>query len=127
MQVRNNAKTEVHQLPGLVHQTLAGKRDGMDTFEVWRQTIEARAATPVHRHDCEEVIVVFEGEGVCHCEGKDFYFKADDSVLIPANVVHQIVNTGESDLKIMATLSMSPVQVETSDGEPMALPWDHKA
>ena len=125
MQVNHNQDAEVHNLPGLEHQTLAGRKDGMQQFEVWRQTIAAGAATPVHKHDCEEVIVIFSGEGVCHCEGSDFHFKADDTLMIPPSVAHQIVNTGTTELKIMATLSMAPVRVETATGETMALPWDH--
>lgn len=125
MQVNHNQQAEIHHLPGLEHQTLAGRRDGLENFEVWRQKIDAGAATPVHKHDCEEVIVIFSGEGVCHCEGREFHFKADDSLLIPPGVAHQIVNTGTTDLHIMATLSMSPVRVETADGEAMPLPWDH--
>ncbi|MGR8919892.1 MAG: cupin domain-containing protein [Gammaproteobacteria bacterium] len=124
MRVSHNSETEVHHLPGLEHQTLAGGRDGMQQFEIWRQTIDAGAATPVHRHDCEEVIVIFEGEGVCRVGDVEHHFKADDSLLIPPNVVHQIVNTGSGDLRIMATLSMAPVRVETETGEPMPLPWD---
>ena len=124
MQVIQNETVEKHQLPGLEHQTLAGRRDGMQQFEVWRQTIAAGAATPVHRHDCEEVIVVFSGEGVCRCGDEDFVFKADESVLIPPNRVHQIINTGTEDLKIMATLAMAPVKVETETGDAMPLPWD---
>lgn len=127
MQVNHNANTEVHNLPGLEHQTLAGRKDGLQQFEVWRQTIDAKAATPVHKHDCEEVIVIFSGQGVCHCEGQDFHFKADDTLMIPPNVAHQIVNTGEEPLQIMATLSMAPVRVETAEGDHMALPWDHRA
>jgi mannose-6-phosphate isomerase-like protein (cupin superfamily) len=127
MNVNHNAEVEVHHLPGLEHRTLAGARDGLGRFEVWRQTIAPRAATPVHRHDCEEVIVIFSGEGVCHCGERDFHFKGNDTLLIPPNAVHQIVNTGDTDLEIMATLSMSPVRVETADGEHMALPWDHRA
>ncbi|MEQ8234408.1 MAG: cupin domain-containing protein [Gammaproteobacteria bacterium] len=125
MNVNHNAALEVHHLPGLEHRTLAGARDGLQGFEVWRQTITAHAATPVHRHDCEEVIVIFSGTGVCHCEGREFHFKADDTLVIPANVVHQICNTGDTALEIMATLAMSPVKVETADGAPLPLPWDH--
>ena len=125
MQVIQNASNEIHHLPGLEHRTLAGRRDGMQQFEIWRQTIAAGAATPVHRHDCEEVIVIFSGSGVCRCGDDEFHFKADESLLIPRNVVHQIVNNGDEDLEIMATLAMSPVRVETADGEHMALPWDH--
>ncbi len=127
MHVIHNADAETHHLPGLEHQTLAGRRDGIRQFEVWRQKIDAGAATPVHKHDCEEVIVIFSGQGVCHCEGQDFHFKADDTLLIPPNVAHQIVNNGSDDLHLMATLSMAPVKVETADGAAMALPWDHHA
>ena len=126
MHVKHNPTIEVHHLPGLVHQTLAGARDSLRGFEVWRQTIAPHAATPVHRHACEEVIVIFSGTGVCHCEGREFAFKADDTLVIPPNVVHQICNTGDAELAIMATLSMSPVKVETAAGEPMPLPWDHQ-
>lgn len=125
MNVNHNAALPVHELPGLAHQTLAGARDGLARFEVWRQTIAPHAATPVHKHDCEEVIVVFSGRGVCHCEDRTYDFASDDTLLIPPNVVHQICNTGDEELRIMATLSMSPVRVESADGEHMPLPWDH--
>lgn len=127
MHVNENQSIETHNLPGLAHQTLAGRRDGLEQFEIWRQTIDAGAATPVHRHDCEEVIVIFSGEGACRFENKEVTFKADETLVIPSGVVHQIVNTGAEDLNIMATLAMSPVKVETADGEPMPLPWDHAA
>ncbi len=125
MHVNQNSTIEKHHLPGLEHQTLAGKRDGMESFEVWRQTIEAGATTPVHRHNCEEVLVILKGEGVCRCDGKDHHFKADDTVVVPRNVVHQICNTGDEDLYLVATLAMAPVEVHTQDDDPMALPWDH--
>lgn len=124
MNVNHNATIEKHNLPGLEHQTLAGRRDGLQSFEIWRQTIDAGAATPVHRHDCEEVIVVLKGQGVCRCGEEEFHFAADDTVCIPPNVVHQICNTGDEDLYIMATLAMAPVRVETDTGEKMDLPWD---
>lgn len=126
MHVHHNAALETHRLPGLEHQTLAGARDGVRGFEVWRQTIAPHATTPVHRHDCEEVIVIFSGQGVCACDGCEFPLGADDTLVVPANVVHQICNTGGEELHLLATLSMSPVRVETAAGEPMALPWDHR-
>lgn len=124
MHVNRNAASSRHRLPGLEHQTLAGKRDGLGGFEIWRQTIEAGASTPVHRHDCEEAIVILAGRGVCRFEGRELSFAADDTLVIPRNVTHQICNTGDEGLYIMATLGMSPVLVETADGEHLPLPWD---
>ena len=123
MHVNHNPAAPLHSLPGLEHQTLAGHRDGLRSFEVWRQTIAAGASTPVHRHDCEEVIVIMGGSGVCKFEDRVLPFAADQTLVIPPNVVHQICNDGSEDLHIIATLAMSPVKVETADGAPMALPW----
>ena len=124
MPLNQNASIEKHNLPGLEHQTLAGSRDGLKGVEVWRQTIDAGAETPVHRHDCEEVIVILRGEGTCTIEGEDQRFRADETLIIPPGVVHQIRNTGNEDLYILATLTMAPVAVETATGEAMPLPWD---
>lgn len=123
MRVNSHASLPVHQLPGLEHQTLAGSRDGMQSFEIWRQKIAPGAATPVHCHDCEEVITVLAGTAECHHEGRTSVIRANESLLIPRSVVHQICNAGQDELQIMATLAMSPVQVRTADGAPMPLPW----
>lgn len=123
MRVNSHQAIPKHHLPGLEHQTLAGSRDGMKSFEIWRQTIAPRAATPVHSHDCEEVITVLRGRAACHYEGTTTVVNAEESLLIPASVVHQICNDGDEDLYIMATLAMSPVQVKAPDGAPMPLPW----
>lgn len=49
-------RVEEHRLPGLTHRTVAGPLQGLSTLEVWVQTVAPGAATPVHRHDCEEAI-----------------------------------------------------------------------
>lgn len=123
MHVNHNPAVVKHNLPGLEHQTLAGQQDGLKSFEVWRQTIAPQSTTPVHRHDCEEVIVILGGSGVCKFEDRELPFKADQTLVIPPNVVHQICNDGHEDLYIIATLAMSPVKVETADGQAMPLPW----
>ncbi len=127
MHVNQHTNIATHHLPGLEHQTLAGRTDGLQQLEVWRQTITAGAATPVHRHDCEEVIVCLKGHGVCHYDGREFHFREDESLVIPSGVTHQICNAGDTDLYIVATLAMAPVRVETADGQPMALPWNAAA
>ena len=124
MRVNQNSAMKTHHLPGLEHQTLAGGRDGLGGLEVWRQTIAAGAATPVHRHACEEVIVCLKGAAVCHYNGQEYHFKEDETLVIPSGVTHQICNAGDSELYIMAALAMAPVRVETPDNQHMGLPWD---
>ncbi|MSR15795.1 MAG: cupin domain-containing protein [Gammaproteobacteria bacterium] len=124
MHVNQHTALPKLNLPGLEHQTLASHRDGLKSFEVWRQKIGPHATTPVHCHDCEEVIVILSGQGECRFEDKVLAFKADETLVIPSSVVHQICNTGDQDLNIVATLAMSPVRVRSAEGAPMPLPWD---
>ena len=123
MAVVNNASLPEFNLPGLNHRTLAGPEHGMKALEVWGQTIEAGAATPVHRHACEEAIVILEGSGTLTIEGRDTAFGPNSTLIIPADVIHQIVNTGNSKMVLIAALSAAPVQVRQADNTAMPLPW----
>ncbi len=71
MAVINNATLRKFSLPGLEHQTLAARGMGVNVMEVWMQTIAPGAATPVHRHACEGVIVILRGSGLVTIEGKE--------------------------------------------------------
>ena len=77
MPVVHNEAVEKFALPGLEHQTLAGPEHGMQTLEMWMQTIKSGSGTPVHRHDCEEAIVVLRGSGRLTVEGEDMGFRSE--------------------------------------------------
>jgi mannose-6-phosphate isomerase-like protein (cupin superfamily) len=98
----------------------------MKDFEVWMQTIAPGQGTPVHRHDCEEVVVVLRGSGVCLHDDGESRFGPESTLIIPRDAVHQIVNDGDDDLFAIGVLGMAPVDVRTPDGQPMPLPWDQK-
>jgi mannose-6-phosphate isomerase-like protein (cupin superfamily) len=123
MPIINNDSLPSFDLPGLMHRTFAGPEHGMKTLEVWGQVIKPGASTPVHRHVCEEAIVILEGSGVCTINGEEKPFKAHSTLIIPSDAVHQIVNTGNTDMKLVAALGMAPVRVRRGDGEAMPLPW----
>ena len=123
MAVVNNASLKEFNLPGLNHRTFAGPEHGMKGLELWGQTIEAGAATPVHRHACEEAIVILEGSGTLTIEGQDTAFGPNSTLIIPADVIHQIVNTGNTKMVLIAALSAAPVQVRHADNAAMPLPW----
>jgi len=123
MYVINNAGLTQASLPGLVHQTLAGSGAGLKGLSVWRQTISPGAATPPHRHDCEEVVVVSAGRGELHIADGVHTFGPDSTLVLPRNVNHQIFNTGTEPIELVAVLSMTPVEVVLPDGQPLPLPW----
>jgi mannose-6-phosphate isomerase-like protein (cupin superfamily) len=118
-----NDKREKAALPGIEHSTLAGGDDGLTGLSVWRQAVAPGGATPPHRHDCEEVVVVASGRGELHVDGKVIAFGPDSTLIIPPNVPHQICNTGTEPLGLLAAFSASPVDVYLPDGERIALPW----
>jgi quercetin dioxygenase-like cupin family protein len=123
MRVIDNTLLARASLPGLSHTTLAGSDDGLARLSVWRQTIEPGAATPPHRHECEEVVIVASGSGELHIEGRVERFEADSTLVIPVNVDHQIVNTGAEPMNLVAAFSTTPVEVVLPDGSPLPLPW----
>jgi mannose-6-phosphate isomerase-like protein (cupin superfamily) len=85
------------------------------------------AATPVHRHACEEVILVLSGHGECMVGDKIHAFGPNSTLIVEPDVVHQIVNTSGEEMRLVAALGMAPVRVRTADGEAMPLPWDAPA
>lgn len=123
MPVVNNSGLREFNLPGLNHRTFAGPEHGMKNLEVWGQVIEAGAGTPVHRHSCEEAIVVLEGSGTLTINGEQSKFGANSTLIIPADAVHQIVNSGDTKMVMIAALSAAPVEVRHGDNQPMPLPW----
>lgn len=123
MYVLNNVAPAETGLPGLRHSTLAGSSDGLNRLSLWQQTIGAGAATPPHRHDCEEVVLVRSGRGELHIRGEVHRFGPETTLVIPPGVDHQIINSGSEPLELTAAFSTSPVEVVLPDGTPLPLPW----
>jgi mannose-6-phosphate isomerase-like protein (cupin superfamily) len=123
MPVLNNNTVQHFQIPGLDHQTLAGPEYGFKTLEMWMQTIAPGSGTPVHRHACEEAIVILRGSGQCTVNGVTTDFGPNSTLQIPPDAIHQIVNTGTEDMFLVAALGQAPVRVCTADNQHMPLPW----
>jgi mannose-6-phosphate isomerase-like protein (cupin superfamily) len=123
MQVIENETLPETTLPGIEHRTLAGAAQGLAHLSVWRQAIAPGGATPPHRHDCEEVVVIEAGRGKLVGGGTTRTFGPDTTLVIPPNVDHQIVNIGDEPLRMTAVFAMTPVEVFLTDGQPLPLPW----
>ena len=124
MAIVSNDEVETLELPGLKHQTIGGHKQGVRTMEVWLQTMAPGAATPVHRHACEEVILILSGSGTCTVGDKSFTFGANSTLVLQPDVVHQIVNTSDEEMRLVAALGMAPVRVQAADGGPLPVPWE---
>ena len=123
MYVLDNANLPQAALPGIRHTTLASSGNGLKHLSIWRQTIEGGQATPPHRHDSEEVVLIESGHGELHIAGGVHRFGPNTTLVIPASAVHRIINVGAEPMTLTAALSTSPVAVTFPDGQPMPLPW----
>ena len=123
MYVFRNVDAARAAIPGIHHQTLAGQMSGLAHLSIWRQVMDAGAATPPHRHDCEEVVIVEAGSGELRVDGVAHAFGPGTTLVIPPDVNHQIVNTGKATMQTLAVFSVSPVAVFQPNGAPLPLPW----
>lgn len=123
MYVIENASLATSAIPGIQHRTLASRAQGLQHLSLWMQTVDAGGATPPHRHDCEEVVVVLAGRGRLEIDGVAHPFGPDTTLVIPANVDHQIFSDGPEPLQCVAAFAATPVGVVLPDGTPIELPW----
>ena len=123
MPVITNSSRKTFTIPGLRHQTLAGGSDGLKVLEVWQQMITLGSWTPVHYHECEEVVVVLHGSGHVTIADERMDFSPGSTLILPPKVIHQIVNSGTENVLLIATLSETPARVFGPDGSLIALPW----
>jgi mannose-6-phosphate isomerase-like protein (cupin superfamily) len=123
MTVIQNSERPRAALPGIEHVTLAGSENGLKSLSIWKQSLAPGGATPPHRHDCEEVVLIQTGRGELHLNGQVHRFGADTTLVVPRNAPHQIVNIGDEPLELIGVLAVSPVAVFFPNGEPIELPW----
>lgn len=123
MNVIDQAIPSPTPIPGVSHATWAGHGDGSGQLSVWRQTLAPGAATPPHRHDCDEVVLCLGGQGAVHEDGQVRHFSLGQTVILPGGRVHQLFNTGAGPLALVAVFAATPVGTCLPDGEALELPW----
>jgi mannose-6-phosphate isomerase-like protein (cupin superfamily) len=79
---------------------------------------------PGRRQDCEEAIVILEGQGVLVMGGREDIFGPGTTLVIPRDAVRQVKCTGPDALSLVAALGTAPVRVNTATNEQIPLPWD---
>jgi quercetin dioxygenase-like cupin family protein len=81
------------------------------------------AATPPHRHACEEVVLCLAGWSEAHTEGAVHRFGAVCTLVLPADRDHQIFNTGAVPMETIAIFAATPVGTCLPDGTALEPSW----
>lgn len=123
MHVIEQSRPAAAPIPGLAHATWAGRDDGLTQLSVWRQTLAPGAATPPHRHDCDEVVLCQAGWGELHIDGQAQRFGAQTTLVLPRGSLHQIFNVGPQPMEIIGIFGATPVGTTLPDGSALELPW----
>lgn len=123
MAVIDNSSRPVFAIPGIRHQTLASIADQLNHVEVWLQTLEPGAASPVHYHECEEVVLILRGSGRLVLGEQAEEFGPGSTLIVASKIVHQLINTGSGELSLIAALSETPARVFAPDGSVVPVPW----
>lgn len=124
MNVSPNPVLAESPFPGILHATLAGSAQGLKRLSIWEQVLKSGSSTPPHSHDCEEVVMCLGGRGdLLFGNGRKLRFGVNQTLTIPPNQVHQIVNAGPEALHMVAVFSQTPVGVKKPDGASVEVPW----
>lgn len=110
-------------LAGILHTTLAGTDEGLTRLSVWRQSMASGAATPPHRHDCDEVVLCESGSGEVWIDGIAHPFCTGSTIILPRDKMHQLVNSGNTPMETVAIFAATPVITRLPGGELIDLPW----
>ncbi len=80
---------------------------------------EPGAAIAMHKHNCEESVLLLEGEAVAEIDGTDFPVHPGDVTFIPADVPHRFRNLSNTHgmriLWIYASVDATRTLIETGD------------
>jgi len=87
---------------------------------------EPGAAVGVHWHNCEESVLVLEGEATVEIDGHRHALDAGDTVWIPASVPHRFLNKSGRRMRIFWTYaSVEATRTMAATGETHTIEAEH--
>ncbi|MGH7365767.1 MAG: cupin domain-containing protein [Candidatus Rokuibacteriota bacterium] len=122
MAIVNHRDVPTFELQGNLMIGVATPSHGARQVEAWYTTLAPGAATPPHVHDAEEIVVVLRGRGELRVGEGRLSFEAPCTLIAPAGVCHQILNTGEETVEAVAAMPLGST-ISDADGAALELPW----
>jgi len=96
---------------GVLFRDMQTKETGTGVLSVGTATFDPGRYLPCHRHNCEEVIVILEGQAFVDLAGRRTPMKPYDSSHVPQGVPHRFVNASrQKGLTILWIYSVADVE-----------------
>lgn len=85
------------------------------------------ASIGLHKHNCEESVMVLDGHAIAEIDGVRHHLKADDTTWIPANVPHRFINASDEEpMRIFWTYaSIEATRTMIATGETRTIDAEH--
>lgn len=112
MKVRNFNKIEKRsaflkeKAAGVSMRVAIAEEDGAKNIVMRVLEIDPEGFTPLHAHEYEHHLFVVRGKGLVTDGAKECRLEKDDVVFIPVDQMHQIRNTGDSELILVSVLPL---------------------
>lgn len=90
---------------GVVTRMRVSSLTGATAMCIFEQWCEPGAGAPLHSHNVEEVLSVLGGKMEVHLGDERVVLMKDESVIIPAGLVHGFRNIGGEELHVEAILA----------------------
>ena len=98
---------------------LVTRRTGSTSFINGITIFEPNAAIQMHKHNCEESVLMLEGSAVAEIDGIDYPVNAGDITFIPAGIPHRFRNVSATEgMRILwtyASIDATRTLIETGD------------
>ena len=103
---------------------LVGKSIGSDSFITGYTSFAPGVEIPFHSHNCQESVVLMEGDAMLDIDGLEYRLKPLDTTFIPPNVPHRFRNLSKaSPMKILwiyATTDATRTLVDSGETRPVS-------
>lgn len=100
---------EVDRGTGVKTKLLAHKELGSEHITNGITRFEPGARIALHYHNCDESVVVIEGDAIAEIDGDRHPMKRFDATFVPSGVPHRFVNESDRPMAILWTYGASNV------------------
>ena len=87
--------------PGVRSKPVVKRGHGSEHLTTGVSEFAPGAAVALHWHNCDESVVVLEGEATAEVEGRTYALVAQDTTFVRAGVPHRFLNRSDRPLRFM--------------------------